>query len=100
MIERLEGLAAERSCTQEVDGRIVTWIDDRRQTAAIFSLLPEPADIDACIGIYERIDASRCPVSFVIVECERGRLYDFFRLSARSYLEHHNQAKAKLKPKG
>jgi len=100
VIDRLKSLAAERSCTQEIDGRIVTWTDDRQQTAAIFFLLPEPGDIDACIEVYERIDASRCPVSFVFVECERERLYDIFRLSSRSYLEHHNQAKATLKPKG
>jgi hypothetical protein len=73
---------------------MILWTGSKNKLEAAFFVLAEPASIEAVIGIYEYIRRSGCPVSFVFVECERPGLYDIFRLSARSYLEHHNQAKA------
>ena len=91
---QLGKLAAKHDCEQTVEGDIVQWTGAEGQSEAAFFVLPEPADIDGVIHIYEQIRRSRYPVSFVFVECDRPGLYDIFRLSARSYLEHHNQAKA------
>jgi len=93
VIDRLGVLATEHDCTQAVDEGAVVWIDGDGRTQVQFFLLPSPGDIDAHIAIYERIRATGCPVSFVFVECDEFRVYDIFRLSARSYLEHHNQAR-------
>jgi len=91
---QLSVLAAQHDCEQTVVGEMVRWTSSDGKVEAAFFILPEPADIEAMIHIYEQIPLSRCPVSFVFVECDRPGLYDIFRLSARSYLEHHNQAKA------
>lgn len=94
VFEQLNTLAAQHDCTQTVEDGTVRWAGADGQLQAMFFLLPEPADIEAVIGIYERVRQSRCPVSFVFVACDRSGLYDIFRLSERSYLEHHNQAKS------
>jgi hypothetical protein len=91
---QLSALATQLCCEQTIEDEIVQWTNSDGELQAAFFILPEPADIQTAIRIYEYIRWSRCPVSFVFVECERPGLYDIFRLSARSYLEHHNQAKA------
>jgi hypothetical protein len=91
---QLSVLASKHSCKQTIEGKIVKWTNSDGKLEVTFFILPEPADIGAVIQIYEQIHRSGCPVSFVFVECDRPGLYDIFRLSARSYLEHHNQAKA------
>jgi len=90
---QLEVFARERDCRQEADGNIVRWLNQEGQTEALFFLLPDPSDIDAFVTIYKEIKEHLCPVSFVFLKCEEPGLYDIFRLSGRSYLEHHNQAK-------
>ncbi len=90
----LEPLAADHSCTQTVDDNIIWWANTEGRLEAQFFRLPDVRDIDAIVGMYRRIRETRCPVSFAFVKGERAGLYDIFRLSARSYLEHHNQAKA------
>jgi hypothetical protein len=90
----LEALAAQHACTQTVRDDRVQWANSEGRLEAQFYLLPEVADIEAVIRMYQQIRETRCPVSFVFVKCERPGMYDIFRLSARSYLEHHNQAKA------
>jgi hypothetical protein len=92
--DQFNTLAARYDCEQTAEDGMILWTDSNKKPEAAFFILAEPADIEAVIGIYEYIRQSQCPVSFVFVECERPGLYDIFRLSARSYLEHHNQAKA------
>jgi hypothetical protein len=92
--DQLNTLASQHDCKQVIKDETVQWISADGELQATFFLLPEPASIEAVIQICEEIRRSGCPVSFVFVECERPGLYDIFRLSARSYLEHHNQAKA------
>lgn len=92
--DQLSTLAGQHDCKQTVKDETVQWTSADGELQAAFFVLPEPADIEAVIHIYEKIRHSRCSVSFVFVECDRSGLYDIFRLSARSYLEHHNQAKA------
>jgi len=95
--EHLGRLAAAYGCTQTVGDHIAQWANSDGQLEAQFFILPDPEEIDAYIGIYRQIRESRCPMSFVFVKCDEPRKYDIFRLSARSYLEHHNQVKGRLR---
>jgi len=100
---RLNALAAQHGCTQSSEADTARWSDrwsDRDgQTQAMFVVPPDPADLDRFVRVYEQIRETRCPVSFVFVKTDTPQVYDIFRLSARSYLEHHNQAKGRLKPR-
>jgi len=44
-------------------------------------------------GIEHFPEHLQCPVTFVFVERDEPGVYDAFRLSAVSYLEHHNQVR-------
>lgn len=89
----LTALATEHSCTQTVSDRLVQWTNAEGGLEAQFFVLADAPQIEAVIGIYRQIRDTRCPVSFVFTPADRPGLFDIFRLSARSYLEHHNQAK-------
>lgn len=91
---RLGDLAEERACVQYDDGGSILWRNKYGVVEALFALLPDPSDIYSFASIYDLIAAHQCPVTFVFIEREKSRLYDIFRLSGRSYLEHHNQAKS------
>lgn len=90
----LAALAGKFSCTQTESDHLARWVNSEGRGEAQFFILPNAKDIHTTISLYEQIRRVGCPVSFVFVECERPGLYDIFRLSARSYLEHHNQVKA------
>lgn len=89
----LAALATEHSCTQTVSDYLIQWTNSDGQLEVQFFILPNSKDINAIISVYEQVRATRCPVSFVFTPSERPGVFDIFRLSARSYLEHHNQAK-------
>lgn len=99
IVDQLGGLAAQHDCAQTAGDRMVQWTDVKGRLQAQFFLLPDPGDLDAHISIYGRIRTTGCPVSFVFVESGEFRVYDIFRLSARSYLEHHNQARGIVRAK-
>jgi len=92
--DQLNTLAAQYDCEQTAEDGMALWTGSNDKLEAAFFVMAEPSYVEAVIGIYEYIHQSGCPISFVFVECEQPGLYDIFRLSARSYLEHHNQAKA------
>jgi len=100
VVEQLGVLAAQHDCSQTVDEGVVQWADGAGGVQAQFFILPEPGEIDAYVAIYRRIRETGCPVSFVFVRCDEFRVFDVFRLSARSYLEHHNQARGVVRIKG
>jgi hypothetical protein len=90
-------LAAERSCVQVVEDSVVRWLNrDDGRVEAQFLTLTNLGNIDAIVGLYDQIRDTVCPVTFVFVRSGCRGLYDIFRLSARSYLEHHNQVKASI----
>lgn len=91
---RLDELAAARRCAQTDDGRSIFWRGKDGALEAMFELIPDPSDLDAFIRVYDRIAAFLCPVTFLFVERAPSKLYDIFRLSGRSYLEHHNEAES------
>ncbi len=95
--DQLGRLAARYGCTQIVGDDVAQWADSEGRLGVQFFILPAPEEIDAHIGIYRQIRESQCPISFVFVKCDEPRKYDIFRLSARSYLEHHNQVKGRLR---
>lgn len=92
--DQLSTLASQYDCKQTVENGIVQWTGSHDKVKAAFFILTEHASIEAVNSIYEFIYQSQCPVTFVFVESDRPGQYDIFRLSARSYLEHHNQVKA------
>jgi hypothetical protein len=95
--DQLQMLAAKHECAQTVGDYVAQWRDAQGQLQAQFFILPAPEEIDAYVGMYAQIQETRCPISFVFVKGDEPRSYDIFRLSARSYLEHHNQAKGRLR---
>jgi hypothetical protein len=95
--DQLGRLAAAHGCAQTVEDHLVRWADSEGRPEAQFFILPAPEAIDAYIGMYRQIRESQCPISFVFVKCDEPRKHDIFRLSARSYLEHHNQVKGRLR---
>jgi hypothetical protein len=99
IIDQLGRLATEHGCTQVVEDYMVRWVSSQGQLEAQFFILPDPEEIDAYICMYRQIRESQCPISFVFVKGDEPRKYDIFRLSARSYLEHHNQVKGRLRLK-
>jgi len=96
-IDQLAVLAAGHGCTQTMTDHVVQWLNNEGMLEVQFFLLPAPDDLDAYIRMYEQIRETNCPVSFVFVRGDEPRQYDIFRLSARSYLEHHNQIKGALR---
>jgi len=92
--ELLAALAAACDCVQVIDDGAVCWNDTDGAPQAMFFLLPDRSDLDTFIGIYRWLRETGCRVAFVFLDGDRAGLYDIFRLSARSYLKHHNQAKA------
>ena len=93
-VAQVATLARDNHLGQSLEDGLLVWRDPDGAVAAMFCLLPDPADIDAFIQVYRQIKEQACPVTLVFVACRREGLYDIFRLSARSFLEHHNQAKA------
>jgi hypothetical protein len=100
VINQLSSLATGHACVQTADHHLVQWTNRDGQLEAQFFILPDPGQIDAFVRVYQQIRANRCPVSFVFVKRDEFRVYDIFRLSARSYLEHHNQAKGIIRSAG
>ncbi len=88
---RLAAMAFDHGCSQEEDVALV-W-HDSAGVQAMFHVLPDPQDLAAFVNIYHEIARRECPVTFVFVAQDQPLVYDIFRLSARSYLEHHNQAR-------
>jgi hypothetical protein len=94
---QLSVLAAKHECIQTIKDRTARWFAATGRLEAQFFVLPDPEEIDAYISMYRQIQERPCPVSFVFAKSNEPRLYDIFRLSARSYLEHHNQIKGRLR---
>ncbi len=91
VVEQLGVLAKQHNCTQVYEDYLVQWKNPKGQLEVQFFLFPDQKDITPFIYIYQHLKKTPCPVSFVFVECEQAHLRDIFRLSARSYLEHHNR---------
>jgi|GEM_PF-5856733 len=96
VLHQLGTLAKQHTCTQVAEDYLVQWTNPEGQLEAQFFILPDLGQIDAFVSMYRQISETRCPVSFVCVKANEPRCYDIFRLSARSYLEHHNQVKCPL----
>ncbi|MBN1360087.1 MAG: hypothetical protein JW993_05825 [Sedimentisphaerales bacterium] len=94
---QLGALVARHDCTQIVGNGSVQWLAAQGRLEAQFFILPDPEQIGAFMDIYEQIRETDCPISFVLVKGDEPRSYDIFRLSARSYLEHQNQVKGRLR---
>jgi hypothetical protein len=97
LVKELGALAQKHACTQTYKDYLVQWSNPEVHLEVQFFLLPDPGDITPFICMYQHLKQTPCPVSFVFVKCDQPRCYDIFRLSARSFLEHHNQVKGRLR---
>jgi len=70
----------------------IQWVNTKRKIEVMFFIYQGFPGLDDYIQIYKHIANNVCPVTFLI---QKGgpKIFDIFRLSARSYLEHHNQLK-------
>jgi hypothetical protein len=89
--KRLENLAAEFGCTAQIGDQFVCWAGAGTGIEVCFEILPDPADIEVFVAIYERIRANDCPITFAFLATEDPNVFDIFSLTRRSYLQHHNQ---------
>lgn len=90
IVTQLETLAQRYNCAQTYRDYLVQW-RAQGQLEVQFFLFPDQKDLTPFIYLYRHLKEEPSPVSFVLVECEQEQLRDIFRLSARSYLEHHNR---------
>lgn len=90
-VAQLERLANTRDCHQETHDYHVQWKNPKGTLEAQFFFMSGPEDIEPFIAIYQYLKEVPCPVSFVFVPIEESGICDIFRLSARSYLEHHHR---------
>jgi len=93
---QLDVLARQHDCHQVVEEDRLRWEGPNGHTEAQFFILPDPGNANAFVSMFQQIRRTGCPVSFVFLKSDEARCYDIFRLSARSYLEHHNQIKGRL----
>lgn len=97
--EALNKKAQEFKCKQSVQDEYIVWRGNRGKVEAMFCILPDNKNPASIGRIYQKIQRSKCPVTFVVVD-QHGDgpgNYDIFRLSEVSYLEHVNRARHRPK---
>jgi hypothetical protein len=87
----LSELAEKFDCSSSCTEPFVIW-QNNHKTEAMFTIRQEIPSFDEYLAIYEEIQNRRCPVTFLFQHVNQY-VFDIFRLTARSYLCHHNQAK-------
>ncbi|MCJ7681185.1 MAG: hypothetical protein MUP70_10705 [Candidatus Aminicenantes bacterium] len=91
-VTQLSIVAGEHNCIQTQRDDVVQWYNENGRMEAMFFVFQNFPNLDDYIAIYNQIKINRCPVTFLFQKVQPG-MFDIFRLSARSYIEHHNQAK-------
>lgn len=99
--EVLNKKAKEFECKQSVEDGYTVWRGNRGKVEAMFCILPDNKKPAAIKSIYQKIQRSKCPVTFVVVEqhSDGPGNYDIFRMSEVSYLEHSNRARYRPRSK-
>ena len=88
--DHLSMLAGERACFQNRSGDKVRWQNTDGHTEAMFFIFRNFPSMNDYISIYHQIKSVKCPVTFLFQRAQPG-VFDIFRFSARSFIEHHNQ---------
>lgn len=92
--EELKRLSDDFHVRQTVEGEYVFWTGNDEKIEAMFAYLVDPTDLDAIIQCYSLIRDRQIHLTFAIIEQREdgSGMYDIFRLSETSYLEHMNRA--------
>jgi hypothetical protein len=87
------GLLAENyGCLQEQIDNMVRWRNSSGQIEVLFSIYQNFPSLDDYIRHYDQIKIEKYPVTFFFQKAQ-SEIFDIFRFSSRSYIEHHNQIK-------
>ena len=89
---QLSILAREHDCHQDDRNNAILWKNKRGRSEAMFSVYQNFPGIDDYIKIYDQIKLYKVPLTFLFQKAQPG-IFDIFRFSTRSYIEHNNQAK-------
>lgn len=83
--------AAAHGCQQELDGEFALWRDAQGKLQAIFARVKDPTTPAPFRRIYEKVEQTGCPLTYVFVEqlADGPGNWDIFRLAPQfSYLSH------------
>ncbi len=92
--EHLFELAQKYKLAQESKNNTVIW-NKNNKCEAMFVYIHDPSVISSFKTIYSGIEKLNCPVAFIIVRqtIDGEGIFDIFRFSNKSYLEHNNRAR-------
>ena len=85
-------LASDHGCSQDKIDNMVRWKNSDGQIEVIFSFYQGFPSLDDYIRIFDQIKVDKCPVTFLFQRAHPD-VFDIFRFTARSFMEHHNQVK-------
>jgi hypothetical protein len=87
--------AEDFKCKQSVEDGFIIWRGKSGKIEAMFCILPDNRSPKAIGNIYHKIEKTKCPVTFVVVEqrSDGPGNYDIFCLSEVSYLQHCNRVR-------
>ena len=83
-------VSKQYNCTQQTEEGSVLWLGEDDKLEVMFLVIPDPEDLNSFRKIYELIGIKKCPLTYVVVPVGKG-VYDIFRLSLASYMEHCNR---------
>ena len=89
---QLDILANDYDFSQTTENEMVRWQNSNKQTEALFYFTQNFPSLDDYIRIYDQIKIEKCPITFLFQRAH-PEVFDIFKFSARSYMEHHNQVK-------
>jgi hypothetical protein len=91
--EALAPLAEREGFRQEAESDHILWLGKSKNPAAMFCFIDDPSELAQVKKVYNRISRILPRVTFTIVrqKSDGPGIYDIFRMSERSYLEHHNR---------
>ncbi len=88
-------LSKNYGCVQKQSDNDIVWLNKDDKPEAMFCLVEAANDLARIKGIYDKIENTKIPITFVIVHqlSDGPGNYDIFNLSERSYLVHNNRAR-------
>jgi hypothetical protein len=91
--EALAPLAERHGFRQQVKKDYILWLGKSKKPAAMFCFIADPSELAQVKKVYDRISLFSPRVTFAVVhqKADGPGIYDIFRMSERSYLEHHNR---------
>jgi len=92
-IARVHGaLAAVHGCTQAVDDQTMLWRDADGALQAMFAVCQD-TDLDRLRRLYARIEASDCPITWLLLRLSHWQepVFDVLSLSRHHYMAHRSR---------